>query len=395
LASHRCTVARHPGYQNAYLSLSNALAVRGRPDEAIAACRRAIRIDPGYWQAVSNLGTLLQEGGNLAEAIAAYRATLAERDDAAIHVNLAHALLGTGAFDEGWQHYEYRHALPQQEGDWTQVAQPRWRGEPGAGRTLLVHAEQGLGDTIQFCRYLGLAAARGCRVVFQVQPPLARLVAGLAGVAAVVGRGQPLPPFDLHCPLLSLAQVFATRLETIPAEIPYLQADPAAVAAWAAALPDRPGLKVGLAWAGNPQLAADRRRSIAPARLAPLLACPGLVWYSLQKDALAPAGMIDLMAGVGDLADTAALIANLDLVVAVDTAVAHLAGAMGKPVWLLNRFDTDWRWLRDRDDSPWYPTLRQFRQAAPGDWDDVIARVRAELGRMGDPTSSHWQNGAG
>lgn len=394
MASHRRTVVLHPGYQNAYVSLANALSHQGRLPAAIAACRRAIGIDPAYWHALSNLGTLLHDDGRVPDAIAAYRAALALRDDPAIRVNLGHALLSIGLFEEGWRNYEHRHALPMLA-DGQRFPQPRWRGEAGAGRTLLIHAEQGLGDTLQFCRYVAIAAARGCRIIFQVPPSLARLFQGLAGAPMIVAQGQPLPPFDLHCPLLSLPGILGTRLDTIPADIPYLQADPGDIATWRSRLATRPGPRVGLAWAGNRQLAADARRSISPERLASLLACPAVGWYSLQKDTAAPAGMTDLMADIRDFADTAALVANLDLVISVDTAVAHLAGAMGKPVWLLNRFDAEWRWLRDRCDSPWYPTLRQFRQAAPGDWEGVIARARAELERMGAPSSSHWQNGAG
>lgn len=394
-ASHLRTVALHPGYQNAYLSLSNALERRGALSAAIATCQRALALDPGYWQAKSNLATLLHDVGCLPEAIAIYRAVLIECNDPAVHVNLAHSLLASGDFQEGWSHYEHRTSLPMHDGQRFRDAAPRWRGEPAAGMTLMVHAEQGLGDTIQFCRYLVLAAARGCRVVFEVQPVLRRLTAGLAGVDQIVVQGQALPPFDLHCPLMSLPGILGTRVETIPGNVPYLVADIADTAVWAARMPHQSGLRVGLAWAGNPQLSADGRRSIPAELLAPLLDCSGIAFFSLQKGHQAPAGVVDLMNDVSDFADTAALIANLDLVISVDTAVAHLAGAMGKPVWLLNRHDSDWRWLRDRDDSPWYPTLRQFRQASPGDWDGVIARVEAELRRMGAPSSSHWPNGAG
>lgn len=394
-ASHRRTVALHPGYQNAYLSLSNALGCRAEPATGITACRRALLLDPAYWQARSNLGNLLQDAGRLSEAIETYRAVLTQRDDPAVHVNLAHALLASGNFDEGWRHYEHRVALPFQDAHRPKYSRPRWRGDTGAGRTLLVHAEQGLGDTIQFCRYLRLVAARGWRVIFQVQPQLQRLVTGLAGVDLVVTQGQALPPFDVHCPLLSLPGIFDTRVNTIPADSSYLRPADADMQAWSTRLSNQSGLKVGLVWAGNPLLAADARRSIQAQRLTPLLDRPGIAFYSLQKGQPAPSGVVDLMGEVRDFADTAALIANLDLVISVDTAVAHLAGAMGKPVWLLNRHDSDWRWLRDRDDSPWYPTLRQFRQTTPGDWAGVIARVDAELRRMGAPSSSHWPNGAG
>ncbi|MEC4593437.1 glycosyltransferase family 9 protein [Nitrospirillum amazonense] len=270
-------------------------------------------------------------------------------------------------------------------------SQPRWRGQRAeTGRsTLLLHAEQGMGDVLQFCRYAPLAAERGHAVVLEVYRPLLRLLHSLPGVAEgrvrLVATGDPLPPFDLHCPLMSLPLAFGTTLDTVPAATPYLAADPTDLSRWRDAVAaGGPGLKIGLAWAGNPKTSVpDRRRSIDPTLLAPLADVPGVRLFSLQKEGAAPAGLslTDLMGGAADFADTAALISQLDLVISVDTAVAHLAGALGRPVWLLNRFDTDWRWLLGRDDSPWYPTLRQFRQTSPGDWQDPIARACDALAR--------------
>jgi hypothetical protein len=257
---------------------------------------------------------------------------------------------------------------------------------------LLLHAEQGLGDTLQFCRYAPLAAARA-RVVLEVQAPLARLLSSLPGVSQVIARGEALPAFDAQAPLLSLPRAFGTTIETVPARVPYLAADPDQAAAWGRRLAALPGLKVGLCWAGEPragfpELAAiDARRSISLAALAPLAKVAGVSFVSLQKGAPAaqaadpppPMALFDYTAELADFADTAALVENLDLVISVDTSVAHLAGAMARPVWLLNRFDTCWRWLLDRQDSPWYPTLRLFRQTTPGDWTSVIADLRQAL----------------
>ncbi len=396
MVTQRRNIARHPGDGASFNNLGNVLRTLQRLPEAIRQYRHAIAVNPADGQLINNLGGALHQERRDAEAVAAFRASLARQEDAEVRHNLALALLSQGRLAEAWPEYEARSRTAQHAASWPQFPQAtRWQGEDGTGRTLLIHAEQGMGDVLQFSRYVPLAVARGCRVVLQVHRPLLRLMRRLAGVADIVAQGEPLPACDLYCPLMSLPGVFGTTLEAIPAEIPYLSPYPEDVAGWAARLGPEHRPKVGLAWAGNPQQPTDKRRSVPVERLAPLLARTDFAFYSLQVDAAPPAGMIDLMGGVRDFADTAALIANLDLVIAVDSAVAHLAGAMGKPVWLLNRFDAEWRWLRDRDDSPWYPTLRQFRQTAPGDWDGVIARVRAELARMGAPSSSHWPNRLG
>ncbi len=388
VARHAHAVALNPGAADAHNGLGIALHDLGRFDEAIAGYRDAIRLKPDYAEAHSNLGLAWQQQGDLEAAIACHRRALAiQPDNPGTHYNLAEALLTRGDWDEGWREYEWRwrtrHMAPGVRG----FTQPVWRGEPAAGKTLLLHGEQGLGDSLQFCRYAPLTALLGLRVVVEVPAPLVRLLRGLEGVAEVIARGGPLPDFDFHCPLLGLPLAFGTRLDTVPATLPYLHADPAQTAAWRARI-DGPGITVGLAWAGNPYLHSpvkalvDRRRSLPPDRLAPLFEVPGVHFVSLQKDGpKAPSAfaLTDVMDEMTDFADTAALAATLDLVISVDTAVAHLAAALGKPVWLLNRFDSCWRWQRGRDDSPWYPRLRQFRQPVPGDWETVIARIAAEL----------------
>ena len=382
----------HPG---AHLNLAVALQSRGRLEEAEAWYRDALRRGADAPQVHNNLSVLLRELGRTAEAEASCREALRLRPEMAdAQVNLAMSLLLTGRWAEAWPVYEARWQIGDLALARRGFAPPLWTGaQPIAGRTILLHAEQGFGDTLQFCRYVPLVAAQGARVVLEVQPPLARLLTRLEGVTQVVAHGDALPRFDLHCPLMSLPRAFATTPETVPGKLPYLTADPAQQAAWRDALAGLDGRRVGLVWAGSARawlphaMALDRRRSMRLADMAPLGAVRGGSFVSLQLGPPAaqlnepPEGLPvhDVADRLGDFADTAALVANLDLVIAVDTAVAHLAGALGKPVWLLNRFDTCWRWLLGREDSPWYPTLRQFRRDAQEDWANVVGRVAAAL----------------
>ncbi len=384
----RQALALNPAYADAHSNLGNALAIQGEFAAAVAAYRAAIEAHPDFAAAWANLGATLRDLGRLDEAEHALRTALELAPGSAEAVfNLGLVLLTAGRFATGWALHEARWrtgTMPPRG-----FPQKQWQGEAPDGRTILVHAEQGLGDTLQFVRYAPLLAARGARVVLEVPAPLVRLLANLPDIAAIIPEGAALPAFDLHCPMMSLPLAFATTLETIPAA-PYLHADPMRTARWRDRLPVD-GRKIGLVWAGSPRVGeprahhADRRRSIPLAGFAPLAGMPGLRFVSLQKDAAAdPAaasalGLIEMMDEVADFADTAALVATLDLVIAVDTSVAHLAAAMGKPVWLLSRFDGCWRWLAGRTDSPWYPSLRLFRQDRPGEWAPVIARVRAAL----------------
>ena len=384
-----------PDQPRAHNNMGNALRELGRLDEAIACYGKSLDLKPDQPEAQCNLGTVLEEQRRLGEAVACYRKAIDIRPDLPeAHNNLAIALLAQGDMAGGWDEYEWRWQTPQMLKGRRDFARPQWRGEAAAGRQLLIHAEQGFGDTLQFCRYAPLAAARGLRVVIEVQPPLARLLRSLPNVDQVIAAGEQPPAFDLHCPMLSLPRAMGTTLGTIPGGVPYLRADAAQVASWRtrlAAMP-RQGPRVGLVWAGDPGIhlpskaAVNRRRSIAPDRLAPLFALPGLHFVSLQKGGPAAPGhfpLTDLMDEMTDFADTAALLATLDLVISVDTAVAHLAAALGKPVWLLDRFDPCWRWLTGRTDSPWYPSLRIYRQRDPGDWDAVITEVARDLHSLG------------
>jgi len=390
-ASCRRALQIKPDYAEVHSNLGAILKDLGRPREAEASCRRALEIQPDCVLAHSNLGIILREMGRLEDAAEHCRQALRIKPDfVAAHINLSMALLALGQLTEGWEEYEWRWQGEQLGSHRGAFTQPQWRGEAATGRTLLLRSEQGLGDTLQFCRYASLAAAAGMRVILAVQPPLVRLLRSLDGVELVQEIGAEFPPFDFHCPLLSMPLALKTTLSTIPAAASYLHADQVQVDAWRArlaALPKR-GFRVGLVWSGTPRIgfshlaAVDRRRSIDPKQLARLVELSGFHFFSLQKDGQsAPAEfqLTDFMGEMEDFADTAALIANLDLVISVDTAVAHLAGALGKPVWVLDRFDPCWRWLTGRQDSPWYPSLRLFRQPTPGDWQTVIERVAQEL----------------
>ncbi|MGY8676954.1 tetratricopeptide repeat protein [Bradyrhizobium sp. UFLA05-153] len=383
-----------PDYVPAYLILGNALRESGRFHEAESCYRAALDRNPTWLEALNNLGTLLFDLGRPEEAIQSFRTAVSQKPDYAhAHFNLGITLLLAGQFDEGWREYEWRWKQDTKKQHLRGFSQPLWDGGDIGDQVLLLHAEQGLGDTLQFCRFVPAIAA-GRRVVLEVQRPLVPLLAGLPGIESIVAHGDPLPPFDLYCPLLSLPRVLGTTIETIPQQASYLRADPQRVAAWRHRVRQLDGLRIGLVWAGNQTMSGDRRRSIPLERFSELADLPGVSFVSLQKGSGArqspPPGLSlhDWTEDLHDFGETAALIEALDLVISVDTAVAHLAGALGRPVWLLNRFDRCWRWLLNRDDSPWYPTLRQFRQPQPGDWSRVLQDVRAELEKCSLPRSA-------
>jgi Flp pilus assembly protein TadD len=367
-----------------------SLAETGQFADAAEHFRQAIARDPrpaAFW---ANLGMMLKVEARFEEALDAYAEALARNpSDRQIRVNRAVARLHAGRFTEAWQ--DARWVLEPEHS----VLAPERRLPPLSvlpdltGRTVLVVQEEGLGDTLQFLRYLPLLTRRGARVAVAVPRELTRLMRTVAGIAEIPDGDAPVPPHDFHSSFNGLPRAFETTLETIPCDVPYLAADPTLVADWSRRLPATDALRVGLVWAGQarPWLTGftglDRRRSASVAMLAPLAAVPGVQFVSLQKGPAAadarPFHMIDVMDEVRDFADTAAIVANLDVVISVDTSVVHLAGAMGKPVFLLDRYDNCWRWLSGRADSPWYPSLRIFRQERSGEWGPVIARVAAAL----------------
>jgi tetratricopeptide (TPR) repeat protein len=389
LASFARALALRPGYAEAHYNRGNALHALQRFEEALASFDRALALRPDYAEAHANRGIALHDLKRFDEALASYQRALALRPDyAEAHYSAALCCLLTGDLERGWDQHEWRWQTAQFEHGRRNFSQPQWDGSAAiAGKTVLLHAEQGFGDTIQFCRYLPLVVERGARVVLEVQRPLQDLMSHSFGAAQVLSRGETLPDFDVHCSLLSLPRAFATRLETISSATPYLRVSPQAVTAWSARLPPRTRPRIGIAWAGRPTHKNDHNRSIALDALLSLLDGVDATWISLQRDVRAADAALlqnrDDIFHYGEelktFADTAALVANLDLVISVDTSVAHLAGALAKPVWVLLPFIPDWRWLLDRDASLWYPTARLFRQDGERAWNGVLARVRAAL----------------
>ncbi len=394
-----------PGDANAHANLGFALAGLDRLDEGVAACAEAIRLAPGHANAHANLGFALIGLARFEAAIAALEAAIAlDAGHVQAHRNLAMVLLLLGRFERGWAEYEHRgdHLLPEGRrafvhGGGRRVAPSQWRGEALAGRTILLHAEQGLGDTVQFVRYVPEVARRGGRVLLLVPPTMERLLRDLPGVHRLLTFGQDLPDVHLHCPLPSLPYALGmTTLDAIPAPGAYLRAEPEARERWRQRLGGLRGLRVGLAWAGNPEQGNDRNRSVAFRRLAPLWQVPGVDWVSLQVGPReadlddAPEGLIrNLAPDLHDLAETAAAMSQLDLVLTVDTMVAHLAGALGRPAWVMLAFVADWRWMLEREDSPWYPTLRLFRQPRAGAWESVVERVAGALKALSGAVVRH------
>jgi tetratricopeptide (TPR) repeat protein len=389
LADYERALALRPDYVEALANRGITLHELKRFAEALECCDRAHAVRPDYAEAFVNRGVTLHELKRFDEALASYDRALALRPDyAQAHYNEAVCRMLTGDFDRGWQKLEWGWDTEQLKNLKREFSQPLWLGSDEiAGKTVLLHGVHGFGDTIQFCRYVPNVVERGARVILEVQEPLRELMGTLPGGAQIVSRGEPLPDFDLHCPLLSLPLALGTRLATIPAQTPYLRASPQAVMDWNARLGPRQRPKIGLAWSGRAEHNNDHNRSMRLNTLLSPLAGIDATYVSLQREVredYAPVlqGRSDILHFGEELksyADTAALIANLDLVICVDTSVAHLAGALAKPVWILLPFIPDWRWLLDREDSPWYPTARLFRQDETRGWDSVMARVRAVL----------------
>jgi tetratricopeptide (TPR) repeat protein len=378
VAAFSTCLAGSPDHAAAQLNLGNAYADLDQLTDAERCCRRAIVLNPELAEAHASLGFVLTSLGSLDEAISACQAAIRLRPDfAQAHWNLAVAALLAGDFALGFREYEWRKRHDRFRRDFINLPGPVWDGAALEGRTLLVHAEQGFGDTIQFARYLPLLATPGAKVVLACDRPLLALLSSLPGVAAVA-KDAPLPPYDCWLDQMSLPLQCATEADSIPLSDGYLSADPTRQAAWSAALP--PGLKVGIAWAGNPLHSNDRRRSLPYAALQRLLAAPGIQFVNLQLGPRADeTGLPVLPLPLTDYGETAALIANLDLVVTVDTSVAHVAGALGARCWVMLPFAPDWRWRLNRWDTPWYRSLRLFRQPSSGDWDAVVDAILTSL----------------
>jgi tetratricopeptide (TPR) repeat protein len=390
LAMALCQIRRHdkavveyeraielkPDYAEAYTNLGGALRELSRIDEADAAIEKALRLEPRFANAYFNRAILRTDQERFPDAIESYLKAI----EIEPHFLLAHWSLGTlhllrGDMEAGWREYQWRPSLA------SRFARPAWKGEDLHGKTILLHAEQGLGDTIQFVRYVPMLTERGANVWLACQPELVPL---LEDTVQILRHGQTIPPYDFHCSLLSLPMLFGTHLTNIPGQVPYLKAKDEAAKIWL----DRIGrkvarLRVGVAWAGRPEHKEDARRSLEFEQLSPILKVPDVEFFSLQLGSQPrELPIVDRTAELRNFNDTAGLIANLDLVISVDTAVAHLAGAMGKAVWVLLARIPDWRWMLERTDSPWYPTMRLMRQQRRGDWEGPIALAAMELEKL-------------
>ena len=451
VAQYQEAVRLRPDYAEAHNNLGGALRVQGRLAEAAAHYQEALRLKPGYADAHNNLGVAFMEQGQLTAAATEYQEAIRLRPDFPnAHSNRALVWLLTGDFERGWPEFEWRWQTKTMRGSRPSFVQPLWDGSSLTGKTILLQAEQGLGDTIQFIRYAALVKNRGGYVIVECQPALVALLQSCPGADRVVAQGSQLLPFDVQVPLMSLPRILGTTPSTIPAAVPYLTADAGLVEHWRQELewgvgsgewgvgsstkriatapalrtpippplaprltplstphsplptphsplptphsplptPHSPLFKIGIVWQCKNFFPEDYRRSAPLAAFAPLAALPGVHLFSLQKDvdsaviASAPFAVTDLGELIKDFADTAAALKNLDLLVTIDTAVAHCAGALGVPVWVALQFASDWRWLLKREDSPWYPTVRLFRQKQPGDWDEVFQRITEEVRRI-------------
>lgn len=389
----RLAIADDPDLAEAHGNLGALLHGAGRLDEAMASYGRCLALDPTAAETHANLGLLFMDQGRLTDAETCCRRAIdADPTCASAHNNLGLVLLSRGALPKGFAEYAWRWRTPAYlKATRALPGEPWTGGDDVKGRRLLVYAEQGLGDTIHFVRFLPMLAAMGCEVVLECQRLLAPLLADIPGAARVVGHGDPLPPCDLNTPLMCLPRHLGTTLATIPAPVPYLRPDPRRLESWRSRLATGDGLRVGLHWQGNPAYRKDGERSIGLDPLHPLLRLPGVRFFGLQMGparddaARLPKGVAftdvaaDFDPEAGAFVEQVALMASLDLIVTSDTALAHVAGAAGVRTWVLLSAVADWRWLQARSDSPWYPTMRLFRQPSPGDWDHVVREVVAAL----------------
>lgn len=384
LACYQQSLRLDPNDAFTYNNLGSIFHTQGKLEEALAYFEQGLILEPNNVEALTNLAVFYQEQRQYEKALS-YCDRAIEIDPNYVNANWNRSLilLCLGNLQRGFVEYECR--WQRKESPPRPLPKPVWDGANLEGKTILLQAEQGIGDTIQFIRYVPLVIERGGHIIVECQPPLVRLLKTVAGVEKVVAIGEILPEFDVYIPLLSLPRILETTLETIPAAIPYIY--PLESVSLKLDVPAKSYLKVGLVWAGNPSHQNDRNRSSSLNHFLPLFQIPGIAFYSLQKGSkVAEINQIaelvplqDLSSQLNDFADTAAVIAQLDLVITVDTAVAHLTGAMGKPVWVLLCYNSDWRWMTEREDSPWYPSVRLFRQNRAGDWQEILERVAEAL----------------
>ncbi len=391
LASFERAIELDPKFTAAYINRGNVLRSLRRFSNALRDFDRAIDLNPCSAAAYNNRGNILRELGEHQAAIQSFtKALTLQPDFIDTHMNLAICYLATGAFVQGWRQYEWRWKLPQIAKTKREFKQPQWNGKDSLrGKSILIYAEQGFGDTIQFCRYLKVVHDRGGRVIFEVQKPLLALLRDLPGIDDILPEGSALPHFDLHCPLMTLPGVLKTTLATIPTRGQYIFSNPDAVARWREKLPSNSLPRIGICWSGNPKQENDRNRSMSLREFVEALP-PGAHYVSLQKEMspddecfLATRPDITHLGGlINDFAETAALIELVDAVVSVDSSVAHLAGAMNKNLCLLLAFNACWRWLTRRQDSPWYHSAILYRQQRIGDWASVLSDARGYLASM-------------
>jgi Tfp pilus assembly protein PilF len=390
IASYDRAVALNANHAEAHSNRGAALRRLRRFDEALISINRATDVAPEYAAAHSNRGNVFGDLGQWNSALDSYNRAIALKSDfAEAHNNRATVFLRLGEFEKGWPEFEWRWKDPGGTNilEKRNFRQPLWLGEsPIAGKTILLHCEQGLGDTFQFCRYVKMVADLGARVILEVQQPQVGLLSTLEGLSRIVQRGSTLPDFDFQCPLMSLPLAFKTKLDTIPSASRYIRSDPGKVIEWQARLGEKTRRRIGLVWSGNPLHRNNPNRSFRLADLIRYLP-DGYQYFSLQKEIPeqdrqsleANAGTVTALDGLHDFSDTAALCDSMDLVISTDTSVAHLSGALGRETWILLAFNADWRWLLDRADSPWYPTAELHRQERFGEWQSIFERIREAL----------------
>jgi tetratricopeptide (TPR) repeat protein len=390
IAKYRNVLQLNPNFAAAYNNLGKVFLEQEKLADAVAILQQALRVSPDFAEAYNNLGLIHQEQGRIPEAIAYLQQALRLNPDYAdAHKNLGMAWLLVGNWELGWPEYEWR--LKTKGEPRPNFRQQLWDGTSLSGKTILLHTEQGFGDTLQFVRFAQLVKQRGGTVLVNCQPALVPLLASCSGIDRLIAQGEALPDFDVHAPLMSLPGILATPLAAVSAKMPYLFADPKLVDHWRRELSELDTFKIGIAWQGNPKYRRDRQRSIPLAQFAPLAQPEGIQLFSLQRGpgteqltASAERVPVTVLGGnldeaSGAFMDTAAIMRNLDLVITSDSAVAHLAGGLGVSVWLATPFAPDWRWLLQREDSPWYPTMRLFRQPEPRNWPAVFERMAIEL----------------